>query len=57
MRTVGIRQTVRKTLTSLVLVVGIAGLAIIGSGTASAGLDDELTLVDGKGRLLRIQQW
>ncbi|WP_207557413.1 MspA family porin, partial [Mycobacteroides abscessus] len=25
--------------------------------TAHAGLDDELTLVDGKGRLLRIQQW
>lgn len=26
-------------------------------GVAHAGLDDELALVDGKGRLLRIQQW
>ncbi|MBB4856567.1 hypothetical protein HNP40_003988 [Mycobacteroides chelonae] len=27
------------------------------TATAHAGLDDELTLVDGKGRTLRIQQW
>ncbi len=27
------------------------------AATAHAGLDDELTLVDGKGRTLRIQQW
>nr|WP_234878995.1 MspA family porin [Mycobacteroides salmoniphilum] len=42
----------------LVLVVaGVVSLAVIGTGTATAGLDDELTLVDGKGRTLRIQQW
>ncbi|SHP03587.1 Hypothetical porin precursor [Mycobacteroides abscessus subsp. abscessus] len=57
MRTVGIRRVVQSTLTSLILVVGMVGLTVIGTGTAHAGLDDELTLVDGKGRLLRIQQW
>ncbi|MDO3108348.1 MspA family porin [Mycobacteroides abscessus] len=57
MRTVGIRRVVQSTLTSLILVVGMVSLTVIGTGTAHAGLDDELTLVDGKGRLLRIQQW
>ncbi|CPZ30244.1 Hypothetical porin precursor [Mycobacteroides abscessus] len=57
MRTVGIRRVVQSALTSLILVVGMVGLTVIGTGTAHAGLDDELTLVDGKGRLLRIQQW
>ena len=32
-------------------------MAVAGSGTAHAGLDNELTVVDGKGRTLRIQQW
>lgn len=46
------------TLMRLILVVaGVVGLAVIGAATAHAGLDDELTLVDGKGRTLRIQQW
>ncbi|SLJ79693.1 MspA family porin [Mycobacteroides abscessus] len=57
MRTVGIRRVVQSTLTSLILVVAMVGLTVIGAGAAHAGLDDELTLVDGKGRLLRIQQW
>ncbi|WP_237164938.1 MspA family porin, partial [Mycobacteroides franklinii] len=32
-------------------------ISVTTTATAHAGLDDELTLVDGKGRLLRIQQW
>ncbi|NGX06708.1 porin [Mycobacteroides franklinii] len=32
-------------------------VSVTTTATAHAGLDDELTLVDGKGRLLRIQQW
>ncbi|TDZ97450.1 MspA family porin [Mycobacteroides salmoniphilum] len=58
MRRVGIWQVMHNTLMRLVLVVaGVVSLAVIGTGTATAGLDDELTLVDGKGRTLRIQQW
>ncbi|TDZ81027.1 Porin MspC precursor [Mycobacteroides salmoniphilum] len=58
MRRVGIWQVMHNTLMRLVLVVaGAVSLAVIGTGTATAGLDDELTLVDGKGRTLRIQQW
>ncbi|WP_079705368.1 MspA family porin [Mycobacteroides abscessus] len=37
------------------MMVATGQLAV--SGLAHAGLDDELTLVDGKGRTLRIQQW
>ncbi|AWG66983.1 porin [Mycobacteroides abscessus] len=37
------------------VMLGTWGLAA--AGVACAGLDDELTLVDGKGRLLRVQQW
>ncbi|MBF9353158.1 porin, partial [Mycobacteroides chelonae] len=58
MRTGGIWQVMHNTLMRLILAVaGVVGLAVIGTGTAHAGLDDELTLVDGKGRMLRIQQW
>ncbi|WP_255795017.1 MspA family porin [Mycobacteroides abscessus] len=39
----------------VVLAVSASGVSV--SGAAHAGLDDELTLVDGKGRTLRIQQW
>lgn len=44
---------------SRVLMALIAALAalFVGSGTSHAGLDNEMTLVDGKGRTLMIQQW
>jgi MspA len=42
-----------------VLVALIAALAalFVSTGTSHAGLDNELSLVDGKGRTLNIQQW
>ena len=44
---------------SRVLVALIAAVAalFVGSGTSHAGLDNELSLVDGQGRTLTIQQW
>ena len=44
---------------SRVLVAMIAAIAalFVGTGTSHAGLDNELSLVDGKGRTLNIQQW
>jgi hypothetical protein len=44
---------------SRVLVAFIAAVAalFIGTGTSHAGLDNELSLVDGQGRTLTIQQW
>ena len=44
---------------SLVLVAMIAAIAalFVGTGTSHAGLDNELSLVDGQGRTLTIQQW
>ena len=44
---------------SRLLVELIAAMAalFVGSGTSHAGLDNELSLVDGKGRTLNIQQW
>ena len=44
---------------SRMLVALIAAMAalFVGSGTSHAGLDNELSLVDGKGRTLNIQQW
>ena len=38
------------------LCAAFAGL-FVGTGTAHAGLDNELSLVDGQGRTLDIQQW
>ena len=42
-----------------ILVALIAALAALfaGTGTAHAGLDNELSVLDGKGRTLVIQQW
>ncbi len=40
----------------VVMVMAIAGL-FVGSGTSHAGLDNELSLVDGQDRTLTIQQW
>jgi len=41
------------------LIALIAALAALfaGTGTSHAGMDNELSLVDGKGRTLTIQQW
>nr|WP_191989160.1 MspA family porin [Mycobacteroides salmoniphilum] len=41
----------------VLVVASVTGLFISGTGTAAASLDDELSLVDGKGRTLTIQQW
>ncbi|WP_096506363.1 MspA family porin [Mycobacteroides stephanolepidis] len=40
----------------LTFVAVLANVLVI-PGTAHAGLDNELTILDGKGRTLRIQQW
>ncbi len=40
----------------VVMVMAIAGL-FVGSGTSHAGLDNELSLVDGQDRTLTVQQW
>src|SRR6201991_652579 len=44
---------------SRVLVAMIAAVAalFVGTGTSHAGLDNELSLVDGQGRTLTVQQW
>ena len=44
---------------SRVLIAVIAAMAALfaGAGTSHAGLDNELSLVDGKGRTLTVQQW
>ena len=44
---------------SRILVVVVASIAalFVGTGTSHAGLDDELSLVDGQGNTLTIQQW
>ena len=40
----------------IALVAAIAGL-FASTGTSNAGLDNELSLLDGAGRTLTIQQW
>ena len=40
----------------IALVAAFAAL-FVGSGTSQAGLDNELSLVDGQGRTLTVQQW
>ena len=44
---------------SRVLIAMIAAIAslFVSTGTSNAGLDNELSLVDGKDRTLTIQQW
>ena len=41
----------------MVTLVAAAAMSCAGTGTAQAGLDNELSLVDGQGRTLTIQQW
>src|ERR1700741_2211657 len=40
----------------IAMVIAIAAL-FVGTGTSHAGLDNELSLVDGQDRTLTIQQW
>ena len=44
---------------SRILIVMIASIAalFVSTGTSNAGLDNELSVVDGQGRTLTIQQW
>ncbi|WP_176562335.1 MspA family porin, partial [Mycolicibacterium palauense] len=41
----------------LVALVAAFAALFVGTGTSHAGLDNELSLVDGQGRTLTIQQW
>lgn len=41
----------------LVALLPLVATLLVGTGTAQAGMDDELSVVDGKGRTLNIQQW
>jgi MspA len=41
----------------LIAMVFAVGSLFVGTGTSHAGLDNELSLVDGKDRTLTIQQW
>ena len=41
----------------LAALIAAVAIAVAGTPTARAGLDDELSLVDGQGRTLTIQQW
>jgi hypothetical protein len=41
----------------LMALVAALGVLFVSTGTAHAGLDNELNVVDGKGRTLNIQQW
>lgn len=51
----------RESMKTLIRVVAIVGMSmaalVIGTGTSHAGLDNQLSLVDGQGRTLTIQQW
>ena len=39
------------------LVAAVVGLSVALPGTAQAGMDDQMSLVDGGGRTMTIQQW
>jgi MspA len=41
----------------LIAMVAAIGAMFVGTGTSHAGLDNELSIVDGQGRTLTIQQW
>lgn len=41
----------------LVALVAASSALFVGAGTAHAGMDDQMSLVDGKGRTMTIQQW
>ena len=41
----------------LVALLAASSALFVGAGTAQAGMDDQMSLVDGKGRTITIQQW
>ena len=41
----------------LVALVAAVAALFVGTGTSHAGLDNQLSLVDGGGRTMTIQQW
>jgi hypothetical protein len=41
----------------LVALIAVLAALLVSTGTSHAGLDNELSLVDGQGRTLTIQQW
>ena len=41
----------------LVALVAAFSALFVGAGTAQAGMDDQMSLVDGQGRTMTIQQW
>lgn len=41
----------------LVAILAASSALFVGAGTAQAGMDDQMSLVDGKGRTMTIQQW
>jgi hypothetical protein len=41
----------------LVALIAALGMLFVGTGTSHAGLDNEMSVVDGKGRTMVIQQW
>jgi hypothetical protein len=51
-------KAISRVLMALVLsIAGAAASLFVSTGTSHAGLDNELSLVDGQGRTLTIQQW
>lgn len=46
-----------KAMRVLVALVAASSALFVGAGTAHAGMDDQMSLVDGKGRTMTIQQW
>jgi hypothetical protein len=50
-------ETMRIAARVLTVLIGASAALFASTGTAHAGLDNELSLVDGKGRTLVIQQW
>lgn len=58
MKLLGVQCVTRNSLARCVFIlVSVTSLLVGGTCTAAAGLDDELSLVDGKNRTLTIQQW
>lgn len=41
----------------LVALVAVFSALFVGAGTSQAGLDNQMSLVDGKGRTMTVQQW
>jgi len=41
----------------LVVLVAVFSALFAGAGTSQAGMDNQMSLVDGKGRTMTVQQW